>query len=187
MGTVAANVNVAITGAVYASGAGDEPDAPTTAISALDMLFADLGYISDDGVTEAYDDNTTEIKAWQGGATVRVITSSSTATLKFMVIENKREALELYHKGSVVVSDGASGYKMDVMVPSPDRRSFVVDVIDGNDHERIYVADGEVSDRSDIVYKTDTEIGYEVTVTMYPVNGVVCTKFSDKASWAPAA
>lgn len=187
MSTSAANVNVAITGAVYASAAGDTPDAPTTAVETLDVLFADLGYVSDDGVTESYDDDTTEIKAWQGGATVRVITSSSKATLKFVLIENKREAIELYHKGSVMVSDGATGYKIDVMVPTPDRRSFVLDVIDGDDHERIYVADGEVTDRGDIVYKTDTEIGYEVTVTMYPVNGVLCTKFSDKASWAPAA
>jgi hypothetical protein len=185
--TNASNVDVAVTGAVYATANGDTAAAPTTAVSALDVLFADLGYISDDGITESYNDDTSEIKAWQGGTIVRTIISGSKATLKFQMIENKREVVELYHKGSVVVSDGATGYKMDVMVPTPDRRSFVVDVIDGDDHERIYIADGEVSSRSDIVYKSDTQIGYEVEITMYPNNGVVCTKFSDKASWAPAA
>lgn len=187
MSTNASNVNVAVTGAVYATANGDVADAPDTAISTLDVLFADLGYVSDDGITEAYNDDTTEIKAWQGGTVVRTIISGSKATLKFMLIENKREVVELYHKGSVVVSDGSTGFKIDVMVPTPDRRSFVLDVIDGNDHERIYIPDGEVSSRSDITYKSDTQIGYEVEITMYPNNGVVCTKFCDKASWAPAA
>lgn len=186
MSTSSANVDVAVTGACYASAAGDTPDAPTTATDILDVLFADLGYISDDGVTESYNDDTTEIKAWQGGTIVRTIISGSKATIKFKMIENKREVVELYHKGSVVVSDGATGWKMDVMVPSPDRRAFVIDVIDGDDHERIYIADGEVSNRSDITYKSDEAIGYEVEITMYPNNGVVCTKFSDKASWATA-
>lgn len=186
MSQVAGNVDVAVTGAVYATKKGDVADAPTTAIETLDVLFADLGYISDDGVTESYNDDTTEIKAWQGGTIVRTIISGSKATLKFKMIENKREALELYHKGSVVVSDGDTGWKIDVMTPTPDRRSFVVDVIDGDDVERIYIADGEVSSRSDITYKSDEEIGYEVEITMYPNNGVVCTKFSNKASWATA-
>lgn len=187
MSTSSANVNVAVTGAVYGTANGDAPTPPTTAISTLDVLFADLGYISDNGITEAYNDTTTEIKAWQGGTIVRTVISASKATIKFMMIENKREAAELFHKGSVVVSDGSTGYRMDVMVPSPDRRKFVLDIIDGNDHLRIYIADGEVSNRSDITYKSDTQIGYEVEITMYPVAGVVCTKFSDKASWAPAA
>ena len=186
MATSASNVNVAVTGAIYASASGDSPDAPTTATSVLDVLFADLGYVSDDGITESYNDDTTEIKAWQGGTVVRTIISGSKATIKFMMIENKREVVELYHKGSVVVSDGDTGWKIDVMVPTPDRRSFVLDIIDGDDHERIYIGDGEVSSRSDITYKSDTQIGYEVEITMYPNNGVVCTKFSDKASWAAA-
>lgn len=181
-----ANVNVAVTGAVYGSGAGTTPAAPTTSVSVLDMLFADLGYISSDGIVEGYADTTTEIKAWQGGTVVRTIISGSTATLKFAMIESKREVMELFHKGSVMVSDGDVGFKIDIMMPTPDARSFVVDVIDGNDHERIYVANGEVSARADVTYKSDQEKKYEVTITMYPVNGVVCTKFSDKASWAPA-
>lgn len=186
MSLTAANVNVAITGAVYAAASGATPSAPTTATASLDVLFADLGYVSDDGVTEAYSDDTTEIKAWQGGTIVRTVISGSKATIKFMMIENKRETVELFHKGSVVVSDGSTGWKMDVVTPTADRRPFVVDVIDGADHLRIYIADGEVSDRSDVVYKSDEEIGYEVEITMYPVNGVVCTKFTDKASWATA-
>lgn len=184
MSSVAANVNVAITGAVYASAAGSTVTAPTTAISSLDADLADLGYISDDGVEENYDEDTTEITAWQGGAVIRRVISSSEATFKFAMLENKREVVELYHKGSTVVTDGSSGWKMDIMTPQADRRAFVIDVLDGSDHLRIYIPDGEVTERESIGYTTDGAIIYGVTITAYPNNGLVATKFTDKASWA---
>lgn len=186
MSLVSANVNIAITGAVYASAAGTTVTAPTTATSVLDTDLDDLGYISEDGITESYNDSTSEIKAWQGGAVVREVISGSKATFEFEMIENKREAAELYHKGSVVETDGATGWKMDIMTPAADRRVFVFDVIDGTDHIRIYVPNGEVTTRGDIVYKSDDKIGYHVTVTAYPTDGVVATKFTDKSSWATA-
>lgn len=186
MSTVAANVNVAITGAVYASEAGSTITAPTTATSVLDTDLQEMGYISEDGITESYNDSTSEIKAWQGGAIVREVISGSKATFEFEMIENKRETAELYHKGSVVESDGATGWKMDIMTPAADPRSFNFDVLDGSDHIRIFVELGEVTERSDITYKSDDKIGYHVKVTAYPVNGVVATKFTDKSSWATA-
>jgi hypothetical protein len=186
MSTSSANVDVALTGAVYASAAGATVTPPTTAVSSLDTDLVDMGYISDDGVEEAYSEDTTDIKAWQGGAVVRKVISSSEATFKFTMIENKREAVELFHKGSSVVSDGSSGWKLDVLTPTADHRVFVLDVIDGDVHERIYIADGEVTERGSVTYKSDTAIGYEVTITAYPNNGVVCTKFSDSAAWATA-
>lgn len=185
MALTAANVNVAITGAVYASEAGDTITAPTTASSVLDTDFNDLGYIGEDGITEHYEEDVSEVKAWQGGAVVRQMISSSAATFAFTMIENKREVVELYHKGSLVESDGSTGWKINVLTPEADRRKFVLDVVDGDDLLRIYIADGEVTQRGDITYVSDEAIGYPVTITAYPNSGVVCTKFSDKASWDP--
>ena len=185
MSQVAANVNVALTGAVYATEPGDTVTAPTTAVIALDTDFEDLGYVSEDGVTEQYEEDTTEIRAWQGGAVVRQMISSSAARFSFTMIENKQATVELYHKGSTMESDGATGFKIDVMAPTGERRSFVIDVIDGTDHLRIYIADGEVTERGEIVYSSSTAIGYPVTITAYPNDGVVCTKFSDKTAWGP--
>jgi hypothetical protein len=39
---------------------------------------------------------------------------------------------------------------------------------DGSDLIRIVVPDGQVVERGDVVYKNDTPIGYQVTVTAYP-------------------
>lgn len=183
MATVAANVNVAITGAVYASTSGSTITPPTTASSTLDTDLKDLGFIGESGITEHYEEDTTEIKAWQGGAVVRSMISSSACTFQFTMIENKGSVVELYHKGSVIESDGSTGFKIDVLSPQADRRAFVFDVVDGSDLVRIFVADGEVTERGDIVYVTDDVIAYPVTVTAYPNDDVVCTKFTNKAAW----
>jgi hypothetical protein len=179
------NVLIGSTGAAYVAPLATA--APTTAVVALNAAFVDLGYLSDDGVTETYDDSTDEITAWQGGVVVRRVISSSSATLQFTMIESKVDTLELFHKGSTMETDGATGFKMDVLAPTADRRSFVLDVLDGTTHIRLYVANGEVTERGEVTYANNGEaLSYPVTITCYPVDDVVLTKFSDSAAWDPA-
>lgn len=165
------NVLIGSTGAAYVGPTGTA--APTAADDVLNAAFKDLGYLSDDGVVETYDDTTDEITAWQGAAVVRRVISSSSATIAFTMIETKKDTLELFHKGSTM-----SGDQLDVLGANSDRRSFVVDVQDGDDIIRIYVANGEVTERGEITYANNGDaLGYPVTITAYPVNGVVLTKF----------
>lgn len=181
------NVRVGVTGAVYV--APTSTTLPSTVTTSLDAAFRDLGYVSEDGITEEYDEDTEEIKAWQNGVTVRRVITSSTATLNFTLIESKANVLELFHKGSSVVTDGSTGYKINVKAPAPDRRSFVFDVVDGDDVIRIVVPDGEVTERGEVVYKNDEPVGYEVTVTCYPTTqgsdeNTVMVKLSAADGWA---
>lgn len=185
MSNDASKVKVAVTGAVYTGAPGTT--LPTTATMALDSAFKDVGYISEDGVTETPEVDTQEIKAWQGGVVVRRVVSSSEYQYKFTMIETKKTSLELYHKGSTVVTDGATGWKLDVKGAAVDRRRFVIDVLDGADVIRIVIPDGEVTDRGEVTYVNEEEIGYEVTITAYPdSNGVVATKYSNSAAWNAA-
>lgn len=172
------NVRVALTGAVYEAPKGTT--APTDSTSAYGAGWGDLGWLSDDGIEEDYNDDVKDIKAWQGGQTVRKVISGSEATYKFTCIETSARVLELYHKGSVV----AAGV-IEVMTPSPDERAFAFDVVDGDVHERIIIPRGEVTERGAIQYKTDEAKAYELTITAYPdEDGLVCIKYSDAASWA---
>lgn len=177
----AAKVRVAVTGAVYTGPT--SATAPTSATSSVPATYNDMGYISEDGVTEAYDEDVQDIQAWQGGAIVRTVISSSKATISFTMIESKASTLELYHKGSTMESLGVNGYKIDVKTPNVVRKKFILDVLDGSTHVRIYVADGEVTERGEIVYANDEPIGYNVTITCYPVNNIVLTKYSDDVNW----
>jgi hypothetical protein len=176
----AQKVRVAVTGAVYAGPTAST--APTSAVSAVPAGYNDLGYISEDGVTEAYDEDVQDIQAWQGGAIVRTLISSSKASLSFTMIESKASTLELYHKGSTMEAV-SGGFKIDVKLPNVVRKKFILDVLDGSTHLRIYVPDGEVTERGEITYINDETISYNVTITCYPVADVVMTKYSDDAYW----
>lgn len=185
MAADADNVRVALTGAVYVAPSGTV--LPTTVATALDPAFVDLGFVSTDGVTEAYNDETSEIRAWQGGQVVRRRISSSETTLAFTLIETNNNVLELFHKGSIVESDGATGYKMAVRTPNADKRAVVVDVVDGNDTIRIVAPSAEVTERTEVVYGEE-QIGYGVTLTCYPTadgayNDVTVIKYSGSAGW----
>lgn len=176
-------VRVAITGEVYTADAGATLTAPTSSVSVLDTDLYGLGYCNEDGVVEAYDDDMEEIVAWQGATVVRTVRSQSKATLQFTLIETKGKVLELYHPGSEIEIVSAGEWKMDVVPPTTDLRSFVLDVLDGSKHIRLWVPSGQVTEREEITYSASDAVGYGITLTCYPVSGVVLTKFSDDANW----
>ncbi|MER8256733.1 hypothetical protein [Streptomyces albidoflavus] len=174
-------VRIAVTGAAYV--AAPDSTLPTDATTPWDAAFTDIGWISDDGITESNSADATEIKGWQGGATVRKVISASEMSFSFTAIETSKTVLELYHKGSkVLTTDGKS--VLAVKAPGPDRRTFGFDVIDGDSHIRIVVPDGEVSETGDITYKGDEAVAYELTITAYPgPDGTVAIKYSDDPAW----
>lgn len=179
----AAAVRVALTGAVLTAPLGST--VPVNPTSAWDAAFVELGYVSEDGVTESYSDDTNEIKAWQRGATVRTVITGSTATFHFTAIETNREVLSRYHKGSAI-TDGTGFSSIAVVGAAPDLRAWGFDVIDGADHIRLVLARAEVTERGDIVYNNSDPIGYEMTVTAYPdSSGIVAVKYSNAAAFLP--
>ncbi|WP_455713683.1 phage tail tube protein [Streptomyces uncialis] len=178
-------VRVAITGAAYVGPRGTT--APTDATTPWPAGVRDIGWISDDGITESNSAETTEIKGWQGGQTVRKVISSSEVTFTFTAIETSKTVLELYHKGSKVVTTTGKSV-LAIKAPGPDRRLFGFDVIDGGSHLRIAIPDGEVTETGDITYKGDEAIAYEITITAYPgPDGTVAIKYSDDPAWATPA
>lgn len=158
------NVRVAVTGAVYVGEVGAA--APTDADTALDAaVWADLGYISEDGVTiSASQTSTTEIKAWQNSATVRKTADTVDNTLSFSMIEISAATLALYFGEPIKAGDteytfGGAGL---------GRKSFVIDVIDGDEEIRYFVPSAEVTERGEIVYRNGEAIGLNVTLSAYP-------------------
>lgn len=154
------NVRVAVTGAIYAGPT--STTAPTSAVSVVAGLD-DLGYVGEDGVTETRDRSSEKIRAWQHGATVREVVTEGDFTLTCVLLETKKETIELYY-GGTVAADGSI-----VINPTETggRKSFVVDVIDDEDFIRTYIKEGEVTEVGDQVYANGEAIGYEVTIAAY--------------------
>lgn len=156
------NVRVAVSGAVGVA------DYGTTAPTGTSGAFGtDLGYISEDGVTETQPDSGSRnpIKAWQNGATVRVIRSASddNPTYSFQLMETKLEVIELYYKTTVTQTVSEGSWEIDANALA-EPHAFVIDLIDGAELIRTYVPKGFVVSTGDKVYKNDEHVGYEVTV-----------------------
>lgn len=174
-------VRAGLSGALYFGAT--TTTAPTTATSALAAGFRLFGYLTEDGVTESYSDDTEEVKGWPSGDIIRVLQTGTTATLAFDMAQTNKNALELFFKGSVV-TDGGSGYKIDVAGGVSVRYSFVADIIDDSKHTRLYVPSAEVTERGEVVHTFTGITSYPTTITAYPVSGVLVTRFSDDVNWA---
>lgn len=172
MALTAANVRVAVTGAVYTAPLGTA--APTAHDTALNVEFKDLGYVSEDGVTETRDRSIEQIRAWQNSDLVREVVTESSITYEMTLIETTADTVQLYYGDTVDDTDG----QVDIATGTTGGpRMFVIDVLDGADKIRIYIPRGEVTEVGDQVYASGEAVGYPVTITAYPVSGVAVTKW----------
>ncbi|QWF78702.1 phage tail tube protein [Amycolatopsis sp. CA-230715] len=162
-----------VTGALYVGPLGTT--APSaTAMDAWNAAMKDLGYISDDGVVEGRDEDKEEFTPWQSATPIRSEITKSTQTYQATLWESKFDTISLYYR--VGLDDmKQTGTGKDAVVsfveegkPARDLRAFGIDVIDGTYHRRIFLPMAEVSERGEVTYKSDTLIGYEVTITAYP-------------------
>lgn len=176
MSLKAENVRVAVTGAVYS--APKTATRPTSATSAL-TGYNDHGYIGDGGVTETRDRSTNQIRAWQNGALVREVVTESSIKYQFILLETKKENIELYY-GAKVAANGS--IKINP-AKTGGRRMFAIDVIDDDELIRVDVPDGEVTEVGDQVYVNGDPIGYEVTVTGYAITDDVTGETYSAVKW----
>lgn len=154
------NVRVAVSGAVYVAPTGTT--APTDSSTALNVAFTDLGYVSADGIVENIDRTTTQIRAWQNGSLVREVTSEGTYSVELTFIETSEAVLELYY------GTANAGGEFDVDPTSTGgRKSFVIDVVDGDTVERTYIPSGEITAVGQRTLASGEAIGYQVTITAY--------------------
>lgn len=154
------NVRVAVSGAVYVAPTGTA--APTASDSTLNVAFVDLGYVSADGITESIDRTTNQIRAWQNGSLVREVTSEGTYSVSMTFIETSEAVLELYYgstqtAGEISIDPTSTG----------GRQSFVIDVVDGTNVERVYIPAGEITSVGERTLASGEAIGYQVTITAY--------------------
>lgn len=159
MTLTAENVKVGVTGGIFGAPAGTT--LPTSSSESLNAAFVEVGYLSDDGVVQSMGASTTKIKAWQNSANVRTIQTEFDLTYKFTMIESNGTVMAAYYgnytAGTVEISSDLG-----------DRGPWVLNVVDGDDKIRIVIPDGDITERGDVVYKSDSAIAYPVTITAYP-------------------
>ena len=154
------NVRVASTGGIYFAPTGATLPASTS--DSLDADFGDeLGYLSEDGIVETQDETTENIKAWQNHAVVRKVLTEHDLTYALAFLETNEDVLALVrddYEAGVAKITGAAG----------KRGSWVFEIVDGDEHIRLVVPDGQITERGAVTYAGADAITYPVTVTAYP-------------------
>ena len=142
---------------------------PTSATEALDPAFKDIGYVSEDGVTNSNSRESEEIKAW-GGTTVLSSQTSVTDTWAAQFIESINvEVLKMVFGEDNVTGDIDTGIVVTVNGAEAAEAAYVFDmVLKGGVLKRVVLPCAKMSELGDTVYKDSEAIAYDVTLACMP-------------------
>lgn len=156
---------------------------PTNASTALSSAFKLLGYLSEDGLTNTTDTDTTEIKDANGTTVMKVITSYA-ESYQFALLEVLRaEAAKMrYNSDAVTGTDKSMTIKHQM--PSDEDFVLVFEIaMTGNVKDRLVIGNGtraEFGDRQ--VHAGDAQV-YDITVSANDMgNGVTAIEYIGRAT-----
>ncbi|TPF79461.1 MULTISPECIES: hypothetical protein [unclassified Bifidobacterium] len=162
-------------GGRYAGGAWygkvGEATPPTDATTTLTDKFHDLGYLSEDGVTNTIDRDSEDINAF-GGDRVLSVTTSRAESFQFGMLETTPETLAVtYGPGNVEVKtvDGKDAITVKHNSAEPPELVYVFEfAMTGNRVKRIVVPVGKTGDVDDVTYADGEAITYTPTINAFP-------------------
>lgn len=153
-------------GAIYAAPVGTT--LPTDVTTALDAAFKELGYVSEDGVTNSNSPESDVVKAW-GGDTVLTLLTSKDDTFAFTLIEVLNlDVLKLVYGETNVTGSLAAGVTITANSKELEDHALVIDmVMKGGVLKRVVIPQAKVSEIGGIVYSDSDAVGYETTLRCY--------------------
>ena len=156
-----------VTGGIYRAPKGTT--LPTDATTALSDAFINLGYVSEDGVSNANDMDVSEIKAWGGVIVYRSLNSlNDQFSLALIESENVDVLKAVYGEANVTV-DGSGNVAVDVIAEDPAEAVWVIELaLRGGVPRRIVIPDGAITAREAITYNDSDPIAYGITISAYP-------------------
>lgn len=155
-----------IGGAIYRAPLGTT--LPTDAKTELDAAFKELGYCSEDGITNSNSPETDNVKAW-GGDTVLDLQTSKEDSFKYKLLEiTNIEVLKAVYGDENVTGTLEEGITVKANNSEAEACAWVIDMILKKALKRIAIPSAAVTEVADIVYKDSEAIGYETTLKATP-------------------
>ncbi|MCL2606668.1 MAG: phage tail protein [Coriobacteriia bacterium] len=152
-------------GAIFTAPAGTE--VPTDATTPLANVFIELGYASEDGITNSIETENNAVNAWGGDEVLNEITSRS-EQFSFTLIETSVATLkEVY--GAENVRTDADGIAVLHNARGLAERVHVYEILMGAGQvKRIVVPRVKTTELGDVVYNGSDPVGYELTLAALP-------------------
>lgn len=142
---------------------------PTDATTELDAGFVNLGYLSEDGVTNSNSIETSETKAWGGDVVLSSLTGKTDKWKMTFIEAMNLEVLKTIYGAGNVTGTLATGIKVMSKAEQPESHAFVIDMIlKGGVLKRIVIPSASISSIDDISYKDSDPIGYGIELTAVP-------------------
>ncbi len=153
--------------------------APTDVATAWGVGWDALGLLSEDGITEAQDQQENTFYAL-GSILVRRVRSRHERTFTVAVLEDTPEVFDLVNPGSAASSTTGITTRT-VKVPDSNIKAFGIETVDGTITRRIAIPRGEVTAIGDRTIASETEMAMrELTITVYPAaDGTLYTEITD--------
>jgi hypothetical protein len=139
-----------------------------TDLAAPATPWEEVGWLSEDGITEGRSVEVTKLKAFQGGKVVRSRPKSTERTLKFTALETKLLTLKAYLGGAVTATVTGVAPNKIATFSEPESAGIteyacIVDKFDGTVQTRKCYTLIQVGERGDIVNNGDSGDFYEYT------------------------
>lgn len=144
---------------------------PTDATTALAAAFANVGYISNNGIVNANAVQKDEYRAW-GGDVVLTYTSENgyTDTFQMTAIETMNtETLKMRYGDGNVTGTLAAGITVAVNDNEDNDAPhvYVIDMILRGALKRVVIPEGVLSATGNITYVDNNPVGYDMTISAH--------------------
>ena len=142
---------------------------PTDATTALAATYTQLGYVSEDGLTNSNSADGDTVNSW-GGDPVLYTTGSKTDTFQLNLIEAlNADVLKAVYNATNVTGDLATGLTVKATNDEALEYVWVIDMtMKGGAVKRIVIPAGKITEMDDVVYNDSDPVGYNVTVSALP-------------------
>lgn len=169
------NVRVGVTGGIYVADIGTTlPTDATTALSTVAPgAYSELGFADESGIQEQQNEQVNNIRAWQRGEVVRKIQQEHDVTWLLTAIETNPVVLEQYYGNFTGTAEDG---EVRIRGGFPDRKVWIIDVLDGDNALRIVIPEAQVTTRGTVTYANGAAVGYPMTVTGYPSDEISADK-----------
>lgn len=165
-------------GAVYTTDPGVVgPTLPTNGSSTPAVAFKEIGALSDAGISEATEQERTDVFIWQNNTLARRIPGQFTKTYTIAAAETSLLTLGVQFAGSTVTST-TEGASVAEKPPTSDVRAWILHGIDGTKAQRIVLPQAEVTSRGEVVWSAEGITVFEWELSAYTdSNGVVAYRY----------